>query len=82
MARAKKHYLPGHAWHQSSLYKLRRTGITHRCHKREFLLIENIKEALGFRAKGRKITSSDDTFELREGQVFYGAADKLASGNT
>ncbi len=27
MARAKRHYLPGHAWH-----------ITHRCHKREFLL--------------------------------------------
>ena len=27
MARAKRHYLPGHAWH-----------ITHRCHEREFLL--------------------------------------------
>ncbi|RLB80284.1 MAG: transposase, partial [Deltaproteobacteria bacterium] len=27
MARAKRHYLPGHVWH-----------ITHRCHKREFLL--------------------------------------------
>ena len=27
MARAKRHYLPGHIWH-----------ITHRCHKREFLL--------------------------------------------
>ena len=27
MARAKKHYLAGHVWH-----------ITHRCHKREFLL--------------------------------------------
>lgn len=27
MARAKRHYLSGHAWH-----------ITHRCHKREFLL--------------------------------------------
>jgi putative transposase len=44
--------------------------------------IEKIKEALGFKAKGRKITSSDDTFELREGQVSYGAADKLDSGNT
>jgi putative transposase len=27
MARAKRHYLPGHAWH-----------ITHRCHEREYLL--------------------------------------------
>jgi putative transposase len=44
--------------------------------------IEKIKDALGFRAKGRKITNSDDTFELREGQVPYGAADKLDSGNT
>jgi putative transposase len=44
--------------------------------------IEKIKKALGFRARGRKITSSDDTFELREGQVSYGAADKLDSGNT
>jgi len=27
MARAKRHYIPGYIWH-----------ITHRCHKREFLL--------------------------------------------
>jgi REP element-mobilizing transposase RayT len=27
MARAKRHYIPGYVWH-----------ITHRCHKREFLL--------------------------------------------
>ncbi len=27
MARAKRHYIPGHVWH-----------LTHRCHKREFLL--------------------------------------------
>jgi putative transposase len=27
MTRAKRHYIPGHVWH-----------ITHRCHKREFLL--------------------------------------------
>jgi len=44
--------------------------------------IQKIKEALGFRAKGRKILSTDDTFELREGQVPYGAADELDSGNT
>jgi len=29
MARAKRHYLTGHVWH-----------ITHRCHKKEFLLRE------------------------------------------
>ena len=44
--------------------------------------IEKIKEALGFRARGRKIISTDDTFELREGQASYGAANKLYSGNT
>ncbi len=27
MARAKRHYIPGHVWH-----------LTHRCHKRKFLL--------------------------------------------
>ena len=27
MARAKRHFLPGHVWH-----------LTHRCHKKEFLL--------------------------------------------
>ncbi len=27
MARAQRHYIPGHIWH-----------LTHRCHKREFLL--------------------------------------------
>ena len=38
MARAHRYYIPGHIWHPSSLFKLRRTGITHRCHKKEFLL--------------------------------------------
>ena len=131
MARAKRHYLPGHVWH-----------ITHRCHKREFLLkfprdrrrwiqwlyqakkrysglsvlyyahykwvdsalqtdhgdrqnkwtqsiavgsqrfIEKMKEALGFRAKGRKIICADDTFELREVLTPYGKANNLDSGNT
>jgi putative transposase len=28
--------------------------------------IEKMKEALGFRASGRKIICADDTFELRE----------------
>jgi putative transposase len=34
--------------------------------------VEKIKEALGFRATGRKIIPADDTFELREEQVPYG----------
>lgn len=44
--------------------------------------IEKIKEAHGFRSKGRKIRSTNDTFELREGQVPYWAADGLDSGIT
>jgi putative transposase len=43
--------------------------------------IEKIKEALGFRAKGRKIKGTDDTFELREGLAAYGDAGKSESGN-
>jgi hypothetical protein len=34
--------------------------------------IEKMKEALGFRAKGRKIICTDDTFELREVLTPYG----------
>jgi hypothetical protein len=163
MARAKRHYIPGYVWY-----------ITHRCHKREFLLkfprdrrrwiewlyqakkryqclsvlnyneiqnhrkrkgiidfdrlmdllgfenyddlkeahakwvdsaiqtdnsgketkwtrsiavgsktyIEKMKEALGYRATGRKIISADDTFELRETITPFGNADNLDSGNT
>jgi len=163
MARAKRHYIPGYVWH-----------ITHRCHKREFLLkfprdrrrwiewlyqakkryrglsvlnyneiqnprkrkgiidfdrlmdllgfenyddlkeahgkwvdsaiqtdnsgketkwtrsiavgsktyIEKMKEALGYRATGRKIISAADTFELRETITPFGNADNLDSGNT
>ena len=163
MARAKRHYIPGYVWH-----------ITHRCHKREFLLkfprdrrrwiewlyqakkrysglsvlnyneiqnprkrkgiidfdrlmglldfenyddlkdthsrwvdseiqndsrnkenkwtqsiavgsktfIEEMKKALGYRAKGRKIISAEDTFELREAIAPFGNADNLDSGNT
>ncbi len=44
--------------------------------------VEKMKEALGFRATGRKIISDDDTFELREGQMPYGKANNLDSGNT
>ena len=44
--------------------------------------IEKIKEALGFRARGRKIICADDTFELREVITPYGKANNLDSGNT
>ena len=44
--------------------------------------IEKMKEALGYRAAGRKIISADDTFELRETITPFGNADNLYSGNT
>ena len=44
--------------------------------------IEKMKEALGFRAKGRKIICADDLFELRDLMTLYGKAYHLDSGNT
>jgi putative transposase len=44
--------------------------------------IETMQEALGFRAKGRKIIGADDTFELREVITPYGKANDLDSVNT
>ena len=44
--------------------------------------IEKMKEALGYRATGRKIISADDTFELRETITPFGNADNLESVNT
>jgi hypothetical protein len=44
--------------------------------------IEKMKEALGFRATGRKIICADDTFELREVLTPYGKASNPDSGNT
>jgi len=44
--------------------------------------IETMREALGFRAKGRKITCADDTFELREVKAPYGIATDQDSRNT
>ena len=38
--------------------------------------IEKMKKALGYRAKGRKIISADDTFELLETIAPFGNADK------
>jgi len=44
--------------------------------------IEKMKEALGFRAKGRKLICADDSFELRELLTPYGKANSQDSGNT
>jgi len=44
--------------------------------------IEKMKGALGFRAKGRKIISADDTFELREVITPYGKTTEPDSRNT
>ena len=44
--------------------------------------IEKMKKALGYRAKGRKIISADDIFELREAIAPFGNADNLDFGNT
>ena len=44
--------------------------------------IEKMKEALGFRAKGRKMIYADDSFELRELLTPYGKANSQDSGNT
>ena len=44
--------------------------------------IEKIKQALGFRARGRKIRRADDAFELREILKPYGARTALEPDNT
>ncbi len=44
--------------------------------------IEKIKEAFGFRAKGRKIRRADDSFELRETMAAYGTTTALEPDNT
>jgi hypothetical protein len=41
-----------------------------------------MKESLGYRVRGRKIISADDTFELREVITPYGKGSNLESGNT
>jgi putative transposase len=44
--------------------------------------IKKIKEALGFRARGRKILQGGDSFELRETLTSYGSADSYEIDNT
>jgi len=50
--------------------------------KRSKTFIEEMRDALGFRATGRKIFCADDTFELRETIMPYGKDSDLDSGNT
>jgi hypothetical protein len=45
-------------------------------------IIEKMKEALGFRATGRKIICADDLFELREVLPPSGKVNSLDSENT
>ena len=44
--------------------------------------LEQIKERLGIRAKGRKIHGSEGEFQLREGQTNYGDWQNLDNENT
>jgi len=44
--------------------------------------IKKIKEALGFRARGRKIRQVGNAFELRETQRPYGSTDFFEADNT
>ena len=43
--------------------------------------IVKIKDTLGFKAQGRKVTGSADIFELREKQSPFGEAERSNSGN-
>jgi REP element-mobilizing transposase RayT len=66
MARAKRHYIPGYVWH-----------ITHRCHKREFLLkfqkdrstwlkwLFQAKKRYGLKVLNYAITSNRDYLEKK-----------------
>jgi hypothetical protein len=69
MARANRHHLAGYVWH-----------ITHRCHKREFLLkfdkdkkefVMETKAKLGAKTKGRRGLESNEGYELKEPQSPY-----------
>jgi putative transposase len=43
--------------------------------------LEQIKDCLGIRAKGRKIHGSEDEYQLREGQADYGGWQDLDNEN-
>ncbi len=65
--------------YQFLMESFERVKICKQCSK---LFVEKMKGALRFRAKGRKIICTDDTFELREGLMPFGKAKNLDSGNT
>jgi putative transposase len=44
--------------------------------------IEKVRDAIGFRARGRKVRRTGDSFELRESMGQYGPTGSLQSGNT
>ena len=67
MVRANRHHIPRQVRH-----------ITHRCHKKEFLLkserfVLGVLETLQVRAKDRKMREVGDGYELREPQAAYNA---------
>jgi len=74
MARAKRHFIPGYIWH-----------ITHRCHKREFLLkfSKDRHRYLQwlYQAKGRDIVKSDEGYHLREEAAPYMALLEAEKGD-
>ncbi len=63
-------------------HKDRETKWTHSIAVGSQSFIEKIKEALGFRVRGRKIRRAGDSFELRETLKPYGATNDLEPGNT
>ena len=77
MARVKKNR-KGAFWED----RYHATAVERNCYFGSERFIEKMKEALGFRASGRKVICADDTFELREVLTLYGKANNLDSGNT
>ncbi len=61
MARAKRHFIPGYIWH-----------ITHRCHKREFLLkFSKDRHRYMQWLSTRIVIQSGDGYQLRESPASY-----------
>jgi hypothetical protein len=74
MAKAKRHYISGYIWH-----------ITHRRHKREFLLKfsedRHRKALLGYWAKGRDIIEGTEGYQVPERPVTYNALFGVEKGD-
>ena len=60
MTRANRHHLPGYVW-----------PITHRCHKREFLLKMETIAKPGATAMGGRALEKNEGYELKESQSPY-----------